>query len=85
MGDKKDDKIIEFSAYKQNKTLVQELVDEDKKANEFFEKSFPNSKINITFHNDPISLRGSQTLKQREFLVKNSLKIFTKDIIELEF
>tara|TARA_Y100000590_G_scaffold11585_1_gene14169 strand:+ start:653 stop:1519 length:867 start_codon:yes stop_codon:yes gene_type:complete len=45
MGDKKDDKIIEFSAYKQNKTLVQELVDEDKKANEFFEKSFPNSNV----------------------------------------
>ena len=31
----------EFSAYKQNKTLVQELVDEDKNAKEFFEKSFP--------------------------------------------
>ena len=45
MDDKKDDKIIEFSAYKQNKTLVQELVDEDKKANEFFEKSFPNSNV----------------------------------------
>ena len=41
----------------------------------YIKKSFPNSKINITFHNDPISLRGSQTLKQREFLVKNCHKV----------
>lgn len=35
----------EFSAYGQNKTLVQELVDEDKNAKGFFEKSFSDSKV----------------------------------------
>ena len=38
-------------------------------------KYFPNSKITITFHNDPISLRDSKTLKQREFLINSCHKI----------
>ena len=41
----------------------------------FLKKYFPKSKITITFHNDPISLRGSKSLKQRDFLINQCHKI----------
>jgi hypothetical protein len=41
----------------------------------YIKEYFPNTKITITFHNDPISLRGSETLRQREHLVKACHKI----------
>ena len=41
----------------------------------FLKKYFPKTKITITFHNDPVSLRGSKTLTQREYLINNCHKI----------
>ncbi len=38
-------------------------------------KKFTNSKIVIYFHNDPLSMKGSSTIREREYLVKNTNKI----------
>jgi glycosyltransferase involved in cell wall biosynthesis len=36
---------------------------------------FPNSKIILTFHNDPLNLRGSILPSEREYIIKNCEKI----------
>ena len=41
----------------------------------FIKKSFPNCKITLTFHNDPLSLRKSKNIKDRENLIKICSKI----------
>ena len=41
----------------------------------FIKKFFPNSKIKLFFHNDPLSLRGSVNTEDREFIIKNTNKI----------
>ena len=41
----------------------------------YIKKFFPNVKINLFFHNDPLSLRGSQNIEDREFIIKNTNKI----------
>ncbi len=41
----------------------------------YIKKYFPNSKIILTFHNDPLSLRGSVKISEREQLLKNCNKI----------
>ena len=41
----------------------------------YIKKFFPNSKIKLFFHNDPLSLRGSENTKDREFIIKNTNKI----------
>ena len=38
-------------------------------------KKFTNSKIVIYFHNDPLSMKGSSTIKERKNLIKNTDKI----------
>ncbi len=38
-------------------------------------KYFPNCKIILTYHNDPLNLRGSIMVKERETLIKNCTKI----------
>ena len=38
-------------------------------------KYFPNSKIILTFHNDPLNLRGSVLASEREYIIKNCEKI----------
>jgi len=38
-------------------------------------KNFPNSKIVLTYHNDPLNLRGSVLPSEREFILKNCEKI----------
>jgi len=38
-------------------------------------KNFPNSKIVLTYHNDPLKLRGSVLPSEREFILKNCEKI----------
>ena len=38
-------------------------------------KYFPNSKIILTFHNDPLSLRNSQTISERKYLLNKCSKI----------
>ena len=50
------------------------------------EKYFPNTKITITFHNDPLSLRGSEKNFQREYLIKKCSKlIFISKWIKTRF
>ena len=41
----------------------------------FIKKSFPNCKITLTFHNDPLSLRKSKNIKDRENLINVCAKI----------
>ena len=41
----------------------------------YIKKFFPNSKIKLFFHNDPLSLRGSENTKDREFIIKSTNKI----------
>jgi len=38
-------------------------------------KYFPNSKVKLFFHNNPLLLRGSENIKDREYIVENSNKI----------
>ena len=41
----------------------------------YIKKYFPNSKITLTFHNDPLNLRQSRNITEREYLVKTCAKI----------
>ena len=41
----------------------------------YIKKFFPDTKIILTFHNDPIKMRGSKILENREKLLKNCYKI----------
>ena len=41
----------------------------------YIKKYFPNTEINLVFHNDPLSLRGSINLKEREKIVSNCNKV----------
>ena len=38
-------------------------------------KNFSKAKVTLTFHNDPLSLRNSKTIKEREYLIKICSKI----------
>jgi glycosyltransferase involved in cell wall biosynthesis len=38
-------------------------------------KNFPDSKIILTYHNDPLNLRGSYSISERNILLKNCYKI----------
>ena len=41
----------------------------------YIKKYFPNVKINLVFHNDPLSLRGSISKRERENIIENCNKI----------
>tara|TARA_B110000003_G_scaffold1906_1_gene2015 strand:- start:144 stop:2222 length:2079 start_codon:yes stop_codon:yes gene_type:complete len=41
----------------------------------YIKEFFPNTKVKIFFHNDPLSLRGSENIKEREYILSNSDKI----------
>jgi glycosyltransferase involved in cell wall biosynthesis len=41
----------------------------------YIKKYFPLSKINLFFHNDPLSLRGSETVKERESIINITNKL----------
>ena len=41
----------------------------------YIKNYFPNTKINIIFHNDPLSIRGSITKSEREKIVSNCSKV----------
>ena len=52
----------------------------------YIKNYFPNSKITLTFHNDPLNLRNSKTLKEREYLINTCSKIiFVSRWIQLRF
>jgi glycosyltransferase involved in cell wall biosynthesis len=37
----------------------------------YIKKFFPKTKINLFFHNDPSTLRGSSSIKEKEFIIEN--------------
>ena len=41
----------------------------------YIKKYFPKTKVNLIFHNDPLSLRGSITKKERENIIENCNKV----------
>ena len=41
----------------------------------YIKKYFPNSKVTLTFHNDPLNLRQSRYLKEREYLINECANI----------
>ena len=41
----------------------------------YIKKYFPNTKINVVFHNDPLSIRGSIKRDEREQIMANSYKV----------
>ncbi|MBD1168363.1 glycosyltransferase [Pelagibacterales bacterium SAG-MED06] len=41
----------------------------------YIKKYFPNTKINLFFHNDPLTLRGSENIEEREYILSNTNKI----------
>ncbi len=41
----------------------------------YIKKYFPNTKIILTFHNDPLTLRGSEKINERENLLKDCTKV----------
>ena len=41
----------------------------------YIKKYFPYTKIKLFFHNDPLSLRGSETIKEREDIIYNTDKL----------
>ena len=41
----------------------------------YIKKYFPTTKINLYFHNDPLTLRGSENIKEREYILSNTNKI----------
>ena len=41
----------------------------------YIKKYFPNTKIKLIFHNDPLTLRGSISLKEREDIINGCQKV----------
>ena len=41
----------------------------------YIKKYFPATKINLFFHNDPLTLRGSENIKEREYILSNTNQI----------
>ena len=41
----------------------------------YIKKYFPNTKIKLIFHNDPLTLRGSISLKERENIINGCQKV----------
>ena len=41
----------------------------------YIRKYFPDTKINLFFHNDPLTLRGSEDIKERKYILSNTNKI----------
>ena len=67
--------IINFcKRYKNNKIKIIEIHNRPEYLN-YIKKFFPNSKINIIFHNDPLSIRGSIKKEEREKIISNSNKV----------
>ena len=60
--------------YKNSKISIIEIHNRPEYVN-ILKKHFSNCKIILTFHNDPINLRGSKTVFEREKLLKNCAKV----------
>ena len=78
--------IIEFcKKYKKSKISIIEIHNRPEYVN-ILKKHFPYSKIVLTYHNDPLSLRGSALPSERENILKNCEKlIFISEWIKTRF
>ena len=67
--------IIEFcKKYKNIKISIIEIHNRPEYV-KILKKYFPDSKIILTYHNDPLNLRGSILPSEREYILKNCEKI----------
>ncbi len=60
--------------YKNNKIDIIEIHNRPEYLR-YIKNAFPKTRIALVFHNDPQSLRGSQTYKEREFIIDNCDKV----------
>ena len=52
----------------------------------YIKKNFPNAKIKLIFHNDPLSLRGSISIREREYIINSCDKVvFISNWIQQRF
>ena len=52
----------------------------------YIKKNFPNAKIKLIFHNDPLSLRGSISISEREYIINSCDKVvFISNWIQQRF
>jgi glycosyltransferase involved in cell wall biosynthesis len=71
--------------YKNNKIKIIEIHNRPEYVG-YIKKIFPNIKIKIIFHNDPLSLRGSISLNERESIINNCNNlIFISNWIQQRF
>ncbi len=67
--------IINFcKKYRNQKIKIIEIHNRPEYLN-YIKKYFPNAKINVVFHNDPLSIRGSIKREEREDIISNSHKV----------
>ncbi len=67
--------IINFcKKYEKHKIKIIEIHNRPEYLN-YIKKFFPDAKINIIFHNDPLSIRGSIKKEERENIISNSHKV----------
>jgi len=67
--------ILDFCTKNKNKNIDIIEIHNRPEYVKYIKKYFPNTKILLTFHNDPLTLRGSVKVKEREFLLKECTKI----------
>ena len=60
--------------YKDSKISIIEIHNRPEYVN-ILKKHFSDCKIILTFHNDPVNLRGSKTVNEREDLLRSCAKI----------
>ena len=67
--------IINFcKKYNKQKIKIIEIHNRPEYLN-YIKRYFPNTKINVVFHNDPLSIRGSIKREEREDIISNSHKV----------
>lgn len=60
--------------YKNEKIEIIEIHNRPEYLN-YIKKNFPESKVNLIFHNDPLTLRGSMSIKDRESIIDYCSKV----------
>jgi len=67
--------ILDFCEQNKNKKIDIIEIHNRPEYVKYIKKYFPKSKIILFYHNDPITLRGSQNLTEREYLINTCSKI----------
>jgi len=78
--------ILDFCEQNKNKKIDIIEIHNRPEYVKYIKKYFPKSKIILFYHNDPITLRGSQNLTEREYLINTCSKIiFLVDGFKIDF